>query len=310
MAEQVLLSKIKNKYKLASAWQSANPILLAGEIGVESDTNLFKIGNGTSTWNELPYYFPKQGGEFTGDITGDVKGNADTATKLATTVNISLSGVTATAQPFDGSADVTIPVTAVPKSVLPSDVSYSGHTHDAADIVSGTISIERLPHGALERLIVVPNDAARFALTSENAQVGDTVKVSDTGITYFVVDESKLNEAAGYEEYTAATATSVPWSGITGKPESFTPSAHTHVVSDITDFPDDLVHTSNVATETSSGIVRLSNSSEATAGTDNTTAMTPAKVQAYVNAKPKITVSTTEPQSPVAGDIWINFEED
>ena len=34
---------------------------------------------------------------------------------------------------------------------------------------------------------------------------------------YYVVDESKLSSEAGYSVYTAGTATSVPWSGVTEK---------------------------------------------------------------------------------------------
>ena len=34
---------------------------------------------------------------------------------------------------------------------------------------------------------------------------------------------------------TAGTADKVPWSGVTGKPSSFKPSSHTHVIADITD---------------------------------------------------------------------------
>jgi hypothetical protein len=40
----------------AAAWASANPILGAGEIGLESDTGKFKIGNGTTAWNSLAYW--------------------------------------------------------------------------------------------------------------------------------------------------------------------------------------------------------------------------------------------------------------
>ena len=39
----------------ASDWTTANPVLAAGELGVELDTNRYKIGNGTSTWGALPY---------------------------------------------------------------------------------------------------------------------------------------------------------------------------------------------------------------------------------------------------------------
>jgi hypothetical protein len=39
----------------ASQWTAANTILASGELGLESDTNKFKIGNGTSGWNALSY---------------------------------------------------------------------------------------------------------------------------------------------------------------------------------------------------------------------------------------------------------------
>ena len=117
----------------------------------------------------------------------------------------------------------------------------SSHTHGDADITSvdaskitGTISIDHLPQGALDRLVRVDDDTARFKLTTENVQLGDTVKVKSSGLMYYVVDESKLGEEAGYEPYTAGSATSVPWSGVTGKPSTFTPSAHTHTIANVT----------------------------------------------------------------------------
>ena len=40
----------------AAQWTAANPILNAGEIGWESDTNKFKIGDGTNHWADLDYF--------------------------------------------------------------------------------------------------------------------------------------------------------------------------------------------------------------------------------------------------------------
>jgi len=40
----------------ASQWTSANPVLNAGELGWESDTNKFKIGDGTNHWADLDYF--------------------------------------------------------------------------------------------------------------------------------------------------------------------------------------------------------------------------------------------------------------
>jgi hypothetical protein len=40
----------------AAQWTASNPILNSGEIGYESDTNKFKIGDGTNLWATLPYF--------------------------------------------------------------------------------------------------------------------------------------------------------------------------------------------------------------------------------------------------------------
>lgn len=99
---------------------------------------------------------------------------------------------------------------------------------DASKITTGTIDIDRLPQGALERLVKVANQAARYALTAADVQLGDTVQQLDTGVMYVVTDETKLDSADGYTEYTAGSATSVPWSGVTGKPADYTPASHSH----------------------------------------------------------------------------------
>lgn len=135
--------------------------------------------------------------------------NAPTATKLQAARTIALSGAVTGSVSSDFGDNVTISTTLA--------------NFDASKIASGTISIDRLPKAALERLVVVANDTARFALTTATAQSGDTVKVTSTGKMYLIKNESKLSSEDGYEPYTASQASSVPWSGVTGKPSTFTP---------------------------------------------------------------------------------------
>ena len=135
--------------------------------------------------------------------------NAPTATKLRAARIIALSGAVTGSVSSDFGGNVTISTTLA--------------NFDASKIASGTISIDRLPKAALERLVVVADDTARFALTTATAQSGDTVKVTSTGKMYLIKDESKLSSEDGYEPYTASQASSVPWSGVTGKPSTFTP---------------------------------------------------------------------------------------
>lgn len=135
--------------------------------------------------------------------------NAPTATKLQAARTIALSGAVSGSVSSDFGSNVTISTTLA--------------NFDASKITSGTIDIDRLPKAALERMVVVADDTARFKLTTSTAQVGDTVKVTATNKMYLVKDDSKLNTEAGYEPYTASSASSVPWSGVTGKPSTFAP---------------------------------------------------------------------------------------
>jgi hypothetical protein len=47
--------QIQFRRGLASEWTSANPTLAVGEMGLETDTDLFKIGDGTTAWTSLGY---------------------------------------------------------------------------------------------------------------------------------------------------------------------------------------------------------------------------------------------------------------
>ena len=50
MADQIQLRR-----DTAANWTSANPILASGEFGLETDTDQFKVGDGTTAWTSLGY---------------------------------------------------------------------------------------------------------------------------------------------------------------------------------------------------------------------------------------------------------------
>lgn len=70
----------------------------------------------------------------------------------------------------------------------------------------GKVPLAELPNAVIERMITVPDDKARFALTSEQVQLGDTVRVVDSNIMYMVIDETNLSNESGYQSYSAGTA--------------------------------------------------------------------------------------------------------
>lgn len=109
MANKQLTVKIALRNDTAANWTSANPILLKGEIGIEIDTNKFKVGDGTTNWVSLDY--------FMGDITEILSGYMDKATyagtkagyvKAAETADKLTNAVTINGVSFDGSQNITV----------------------------------------------------------------------------------------------------------------------------------------------------------------------------------------------------------
>ena len=57
------MTRIQLRHDTAENWIAANPTLLDGEVGVETDTQKLKIGDGETDWNSLDYFFSESGGE-------------------------------------------------------------------------------------------------------------------------------------------------------------------------------------------------------------------------------------------------------
>ena len=51
-----MATRMQQRRGTAAQWTAADPILNAGEIGWESDTNKFKIGDGTNHWDDIGYF--------------------------------------------------------------------------------------------------------------------------------------------------------------------------------------------------------------------------------------------------------------
>lgn len=135
--------------------------------------------------------------------------NVATATKLATPRVIAIAGAVSGSATFDGSTNISISTTLA--------------NIDASKITSGTLNADRLPEipiskipaAALERLYVVDSESAAVAL---KIQEGDVVQIGSGGPMYFCVSESASTFATKFKEFTAGSATSVPWSGVTNAP--------------------------------------------------------------------------------------------
>lgn len=165
--------------------------------------------------DNLANYYPRELTELNGVIyiinedgsTTEINPkNAESATKLSSTRKISLTGAVTGSVSTDLSSNVDISTTlgSVPASKI-----------------TGTIALDNLPQGALERMVPVDDEIARIGLVADQVQNGDVVKQMDTGVMYYVSDETKLgtpDAPDAFSVFTAGSASSVPWTGVTGKP--------------------------------------------------------------------------------------------
>lgn len=79
----------------AANWTSVNPTLAAGEIGFETNTGKFKIGDGSSTWTALTYGADASkitGTTLASNVTGSSLTSVGTLGSLAVSGNVTIGG--------------------------------------------------------------------------------------------------------------------------------------------------------------------------------------------------------------------------
>ena len=172
----------------AAQWTAANPILAAGEIGFETDTSKFKMGNGSSTWSALQYF--ANAAELAAIVDG-APGLLNTLNELAASIGDDPAFFTTVADNLEahrtstgvhGVADMTLLATTAQVATAVNDgitgfnaITTSVHgiantanlalTADVADDIAAAITA----HGLVTQNIHGIGDTADLALTEDVA---------------------------------------------------------------------------------------------------------------------------------------------
>lgn len=124
-----MATRMQQRRGSASQWTSANPILAAGEIGIETDTQKFKIGNGITNWSSLGYFVNAA------DILDGAPGTLDTLNELAAAINDDPDFFNTVSSGLSAKADSDSPT-------ITGTATFSG----TADFTSATVTgIDALP---------------------------------------------------------------------------------------------------------------------------------------------------------------------
>jgi hypothetical protein len=196
----------------AAQWTSANPVLAAGEVGIENDTRKQKFGDGTTAWNSLPY----SGGGTVSSVggTGTVNGITLTGTVTSTgnlTLGGTLTGVNLTSQvtgalPLaNGGTGQTTAISAF-NALAPSQSGNSGKylTTDGTNSSWGTVSGGGSPGGATTNIQF--NSSSTFGGSANLTWDGTNVQLGGAGALRFA-DSDNSNYASFQSPATLAANT-------------------------------------------------------------------------------------------------------
>ena len=233
MSENILKVRLKQAYWTERQWAAANPVLLEGEVAHNSDNDKYKVGNGTSTWSQLSYRIP---------VSKSDIGLGNVENKSSATIRGELTKANVT-----NALGYTPPTTNTTYGVATS--SALGLVKSGTDITvdsSGNVSVKDDSHNHIISNIdglqsaldaKKPSEPTTFSLqtnyvgvrtanrtASQYYEFWDSVGWADIHAGSFTTHGNFIGNLSG----NADSASSVPWSGITGKPSTFTPSDHTH----------------------------------------------------------------------------------
>ena len=159
----------------AAQWTSYNPILNTGEIGYESDTNKFKIGDGTNHWADLSYFVDAD------TLIDGAPGLLDTLNELAAAIG-------------DDPAFFTTVATNL--SNHQSDTTNIHGIADTAELATKTFAAELLTN-ATKSNITITGDKNGLTITAENGVADSTTDNLTEGSTNKYFTDERAQDAIG-----------------------------------------------------------------------------------------------------------------
>lgn len=205
------MDRVQNRRDTAAQWTSINPVLRAGELGIETDTNLMKIGDGVTAWNNLDYFADvnKLKDEIISYIVDSAPETLDTLNELAKALGDDPNFATTITNQIAGKANAVHTHEISDVNNLQSSLNNkanSSHTHTISEItdveqLKTEITegiVEKAPEtlDTLNKLAAALGDDPDFAtnVTNQIAQKADkTVATTSANGLMSSADKSKLD---------------------------------------------------------------------------------------------------------------------
>ena len=166
-----MATRMQQRRGTAAQWTSADPILEAGEIGFETDTNKFKIGDGVNHWEDLIYYAS----------AADLAALVDNAPELLNTLN-ELAAAMGDDPDFFNSIGQSI-TNAVTVSNDYTDESVATIANNIADAVSDHNSDTTSVHGIANTATLADQSYVDLAVTGAEGYTDNAISIHSADTT-------------------------------------------------------------------------------------------------------------------------------
>ena len=180
----ILTALQKQRRDTAANWTSVNPTLLAGEIGIESDTNKWKVGTGSAAWTSLGYAI---GGTYP-LVNADISATAEIAvSKLADGTARQLLQTDAAGTGVEWASNIDVPGTldVTSAATFDSTVAVTGAlTKSGSNVVTvgdtGTVTSTMILDGTIVNADI---NASAAIVDTKLATIATAGKVSNSATT-------------------------------------------------------------------------------------------------------------------------------
>ena len=213
--------KMAQRRDTAANWTSANPTLLAGEIGIESDTLKWKVGTGSTAWTSLGYIpafslsayplvnadiaaaaaiaYSKLATLTSGNIVLGSSANVATSTAVTGDVTISNTGVTAIATGVIVNADINASAAIAGSKIVAATTSVVGAVQlsDSTSTTSSVLAATPTAVKAAYDLAAAALPKAGGAMTGDitlNAQ--SDLRFADSDSSHYIAIQAPSTVAA------------------------------------------------------------------------------------------------------------------
>ena len=229
-----LSALMKQRYDTAANWTAQNPTLLAGEIGIESDTKKWKVGTGATAWTSLAYAiggtypivnadiaagaaiaYSKLATLTSGNVVLGSAANVATSTAVTGDVTISNTGVTAIAAGVIVDADINASAAIVDTKLatISTALKVSNSATTAASANTASAIVARDASGNFTAGTITATLSGNASTVTTNANLtGDVTSVGNaTAIASGVIVNANINASAAIEgsKIVAATTSAV-----------------------------------------------------------------------------------------------------